>query len=124
MIRFGNNDYPQTAMVWKVEDKGKYASVRLGTSRKDKQTNKYIASTWSFVRFVGEAYKNILDVEEKTKIIILSGSISLEPYQKDGQTMYPQNPQITVFSWEYAEPRDSQYDSAPVVESDDNELPF
>lgn len=118
----------QYATVWKVEDKGNYAVVRIGTSRKDKRTNEYKNSNWSFVRFVGDAYKKILEYEdtERLRIQIEGGTISLEPYvDSAGETAYPKNPQITIFNFKLPEDT-GVMDTPPAVNdsNDDDELPF
>jgi len=100
-FNIGKSDYDQQAVVWETEDKGKYALVKLGTSQKDKQSGEYINSNWSFVKFVGEAHKHIMEVEPKTRIIIKKGLISNASYMKDGQKLYPKYPNIVVFAWDY-----------------------
>jgi hypothetical protein len=98
------------ATVWKVEDKENYALVTLSTSRKDKASGEYKNSNWSFVRFVGDAYKQIdkLGLDERQRIIIRGGCFSREKYQdSDGNDAYPKNVQMTVFQWE--NPTDDDY---------------
>ena len=130
MLRFGKSNYPQRATVWSVEDKGTYGIVRLSTSRKDKRTGEYANSTWSFVRFVGNAYKNIDKLEREMQISIVGG-ISREPYvdpeistRKDGR-VWPKNESIVVFAWEIYEYEDNQgntgIDTPPVVEEAEEE---
>jgi hypothetical protein len=128
MWNIGENKYPQYAVVWEIDDKGTYAVVKLGTSRKDKKTDTYLNSNWSFVRFVGNAYKDIGELKEKDRIVIKSGGISQEPYlDKDGVKKWPKNPGIVVFAWEFPQPSDgspkrgTNMDTPPVVE---DELPF
>ena len=122
-LNIGENKYPQQAVVWEVDDKGSYAVVKLGTSRKDKKTGEYANSNWSFVKFVGNAYSGIVDIPLKSRIIIKAGSISLEPYVKDGVKTWPKNPQIVVFAWETYTPKneDSGDYGAPVMAPDDEE---
>jgi hypothetical protein len=122
----GENRYPQQAVLWEIEDKGTYAVGKLGTSRKDKRTGEYANSNWGFVRFVASAYPSILDVLPKTRIIIKSGTISLEPYMKEGVKTWPKNPSIVIFAWENVEPRDNDdTDSPPQIEdSTEEEYPF
>jgi hypothetical protein len=126
--QIGENKFPQFAFVWEKEDHDTYAIVKLGTSRKDKKTGDYVNSNWSFVRFVGNAYEGIMDVPDKTRIVIKSGRISSEPYQdKDGNRAFPKNPQIVVFAWDYPEDKSESrnMDKPPVVEdSYSDELPF
>jgi hypothetical protein len=105
------------AVVWEWEDKGKYALVKMGTSRKDKASGEYKNSNWSYVRFVGDAYKDIegQDLQKKDRIIIRGGSFSREEYENtDGKRAWPKNAQITVFKWEY--PTDADY---PAKKDDD-----
>ena len=119
----GENKYPQQAVLWEIEDKGTYAIGKLGTSRKDKRSGEYANSNWSFVRFVANAYPSILDVELKSRIIIKSGSISLEPYMKDNVKTWPKQPNIVIFAWGYPEDREggsgNDMDKPPIVDSDD-----
>jgi hypothetical protein len=104
----------------------------MSTSRKDKKTNEYKNSNWSFVRFVGAAYEKSLKLERQDRIVV-EGGISQEPYEVDGEKKYPKNPQIVVFNfkpYEYQENEQtgsSKMDTPPVVEpddSDDDDLPF
>lgn len=122
--QIGENKYPQQAIVWEKEDHGNYAVVKLGTSHKDKKSGEYLNSNWSFVRFVGDAYNDIMDIPDKTRIIIKSGRITQEPYMKDNVKTWPKSPQITVFAWERLEPRnDQEMDNPPTIEESE-ELPF
>ena len=126
MLNFSNT---QRVSVWKIEMKENYALVRMGSSRKDKASGEYKNSTWSFCRFVGEAFKKIDQLNEKDRIVLKGAGISLEPYaDKNGEMQYPKTPQIVVFNWEPFVPdgnRTTNGDSAPVVvSSDDEDLPF
>lgn len=125
----GENKYPQIATLWEVEDKGSYAVGKLGTSRKDKRTDEYANSNWSFVRFVANAYPAILDVLPKTRIVIKSGQISQEPYMKDGVKTWPKNPNIVVFAFGYQEDNSNSSNNSheEFVEEEEEEesgLPF
>lgn len=104
MWRIGQSEYPQLATVWNVEDKGNYSVVKLSTARKNKDSGEYINSSWSFVRFLGRAHEKVNELSERDRIVILAGSISLEPYiDKEGNKAWPKNPQILVFDWEFSE---------------------
>lgn len=92
----------QRAAVWKIEDKGNYTLVQLSTGRKDKKTEKYVNSSWSFVRFVGKAHESAGQLERGSQIVF-DGGLSKEPYEKDGETVYPQNPSFVVFEWKFKE---------------------
>jgi hypothetical protein len=128
MLHIGESQYPQIVTIWEIEDKDSYAIVKMGTSRKDKKTGEYANSNWSFVRFVGNAYKDIGQLKERDRIVIKAGGISQEPYiDKEGTKKWPKSPQIVVFAWEFPEPSDgspkrgANMDMPPVVEDD---LPF
>ena len=118
--QIGENKYPQQCVVWEKEDRDTYAIVKLGTSRKDKKSGEYANSNWSFVKFVGRAYEGIMDVPDKGRIVIKSGTISQEPYMKDNVKTWPKSPQIVVFAWEYPEDRasESEHNAPPIVEED------
>lgn len=126
MWYIGEHRYPQTAFVWKIEDRETYALVTLGTSRKDKQTNEYKNSNWSYVKFVADAYKHISELELKMRIIVKSGGISREPYvdhktsEREDGLVWPKYEGIVVFAWEPHEYEDNQggtgIDTPPVVE--------
>jgi hypothetical protein len=119
MIWFSNKTY---ATVWDVNDKGKYAEVRFSTGRKDPNNDgKYLNSTWSFVRFVSNAYKKSSDLSKKDKIIITKAGMSLEPYEdKEGKTQYPKNPALVVFDFDMNNPEPRQGDAAESSENPDD----
>lgn len=112
----------QYATVWKIDQKEKYTEVTMSTSRKDKRDNSYVNSNWSFVRFLGKAHEKASELERQTRIVC-NGSVSIEPYMKDGEKAYPKSPQIVVFDFSYPEARESNMDTPPNVE-DDDEIPF
>ena len=120
--QIGENKYPQQAVVWEKEDHNTYAVVKLGTSHKDKKSGDYLNSNWSFVRFVGKAYDGIMDVPDKTRIVIKAGWITQEPYMKDGVKTWPKSPQITVFAWDY--PEDSGQSKSDESSAPEEEFPF
>jgi hypothetical protein len=125
-LKIGKSEYEQIAYVKKVEDKGTYALVQLSTSQHNKKLNKTEYSNWSYARFVGKAYEGILDVEPKTAIAI-HGIFENKPYEDKGETKWPKNPQMTIFSWEIAEKREnsSSEDLPPVIEdAKQEEFPF
>jgi len=55
MLWIGNGKYPQAVTVWQIEDKEKYAQVRMSTSSKNKD-GEYTNSKLELCRFVGKAY--------------------------------------------------------------------
>jgi hypothetical protein len=119
MIWFSNKTY---ATIWNVKDKNKFAEVRFSTSRKDpKNEGKYLNSTWSFVRFVSDAYKKSVDLSKKDKIIITKAGMSLEPYEdKEGNTQYPKNPALVVFDFDMNNPAPREEDPSESSENPDD----
>lgn len=118
------------AKVWKVDAFEKYAKVRLGTSRKDKNSGEYKNSNW-FTTFLGEnAMKNIMELNEGDKIVITSFSFALEPYEKDGETVYPKTPAVNIYAWEFNDEQAQQaahggMDTPPAVDdNNDDDIPF
>lgn len=115
----------QLVKIWAIEDKGKFAIVRMSSSRKDKQSNEYKASNWAFVRFVGEAYNKIKngELDEEDLIELHGATISLEPYMDNGEKKFPKSVSITVFNWEHREQKPSTYSQEDIDEEEAN-LPF
>lgn len=127
-FNIGERRYATVATYWQTREKHeKYAIVSLSTSRKDKEGNWY-NSNWGFVRFVGNAINGLDELEPKDRIEIVQGTISSEPYMKDGEKLYPKTPQIVVFAWKRyvrEEQESGGNDTPPVVEEDnEEELPF
>jgi hypothetical protein len=118
----------QFATIWQVEDKQTYASVRMSTSRKDKRDDTYKNSNWSFVRFVGDAYKKVIGLPEKTRIQIKGGTVSWESYtDSTGAKVFAKTPQITIFNFEVQESNQQTLglDTPPaVVPEETDEMPF
>jgi|WetSurMetagenome_2_1015567.scaffolds.fasta_scaffold116674_2 hypothetical protein len=108
----------------------KVYQVKFGSGRKDKKTGEYANSTWSFTRFIGPAATKAKDLEPKDRIVLLTAWISKEPYMKDGEKLWPKNPQIVVWDFDWVKKADvNQEDAPPVVEDDnddlsDDDLPF
>ena len=120
----------QRVSVWTVEDHEKFALVQMSSSRKDKQSNEYKNTSWSYVRFVGAAYGKIATegLKHGDRIILKGATIAQEPYMVDGVKTYPKYPQITVFNWEHfvpdGAPASSGIDTPPQVEEDESGIPF
>lgn len=119
----------QFATIWEIEDKTTYSLVKMSTSRKDKESGEYKNSNWSYVRFVGEAHKKAHELNRKDRVVIKGGGISLEPYEKNGEKIYPKSPQIVVFNWDWPEekvyPQNNDMDAPPMVASDEGDYePF
>jgi hypothetical protein len=119
----------QSVTFWGIqEDKGNYAVVKISSSRKDKKTEKYVNSSW-YANFVGSAYEKLkeLGIPEKTRIKISGATMKKEPYQQDGETLYPKFPTLTVFNFELS---DEKVKTKRVEKASDdnfeldNEIPF
>lgn len=131
MWYIGEHRWDQTAFVWEIEDRETYALVKLGTSRKDKRTNEYKNSNWSYVKFVADAYKHIAELQPKMRIVIKSGGISREPYvnheisEREDGLVWGKYENIVVFAWAIHEYEDNQgsagIDTPPVVEEANEE---
>lgn len=112
----------QRVTVWKVEDKGKYSEVKFSSARKDKTSGEYKNSTWSFVRFVGEAHKKASTLKEKDRIELKGAGFSIEEYtDKEGNRAWPKNPSLVVFNFEKYVPEESQ--EIPESAPEDDEMP-
>ncbi|GEM_PF-4839603 len=111
----------QRVTVWDVKREEKFTEVRFSSGRKDKKTEKYVNSTWSFVRFVGEAHKKATALKKGDRIELKGAGFSSEPYEKDGETLYPKTPKLVVFNYEPYIPEDSG--ESHTSSGDDDELP-
>jgi len=123
----------QRVTVWKIEDKGNYGLVQFSSSRKDKRIEdskkQWVNSSWSFVRFVGKAHKKLGELSRGTRIELHGATIALEPYEKDGETIYPKTPGLVVFDFSVLSQSEgggsAGFDKPPVVTEDDSDLiPF
>lgn len=130
--------------VVNVEENEKFSVVKLRTARKDQNSDTWVNSTFSFVKFLGNAHKQIGelvdkisgletfdngDVKSGVPIVLKSVSLSNEPYMKDGEKQYPKNYAILVWAWDFPDESETSpkrsMDKPPVVEEDDSEeIPF
>lgn len=121
--------------VWKIEDKGKYKEVEMSSSRKDKRTDEYVSSSWRYVRFVGNANEKAEKLERGDRITNVSFVMDREPYEKDGEKVYPNSPRFVVFDFDMATTgsggpkkksasKNRDFDNEPSGYVDDGELPF
>nr|DAJ39054.1 MAG TPA: hypothetical protein [Caudoviricetes sp.] len=123
--------------IWEINDKQGTAEIKFSCSRKIKEDssydqtlvehgiakNGYVATYFSFVRFVGHAYNQLKKIELGDTITNLDATIEYEPYwnANDNYIAYPKNPKITVFEFEVYNPENQEYsqtrnlDKAPVV---------
>lgn len=117
------------ATIWSIQKEEKYCVVKLSTSRKDKRTDKYVNSNWSYVKFVGEANQKARNLNEKDKITNIKLAFDNEPYEKDGQKVYPKFPHITFFDFDTVDDGRKPKGKPIIEEGEDNEpddgdLPF
>lgn len=108
------------AKIWEAEDMGRYVKGKIGTSRKNKQTDEWINSSW-FCRFVGECTGLAKTLAKGDKIIITNATIE-SVYDKDKKITYTT---VVIFEFE----RDGQappIDKPEFVPMDgtDDDLPF
>jgi hypothetical protein len=145
MLNF--RDIKCKARVVNVDKKDTYSLVKMKSTRKDKKTDQWVNSTWSFVRFLSTAQEYIdqiiskLDELDKFEngdakgagVPILIKSLSLENasyIDKDGNKAYAKNYKMVVWDWIFPEDDvESNPDETPRVEdeeekSSDNDLPF
>jgi hypothetical protein len=126
-----SSKYPNRATVWEIEDHETWANVKISSSRRDKRItegNQYINTNW-FATFVGDAHNKISELKKGMRIEIVSGTVSQEPYMKDGVKTYPKSPKVTIFDFSIlsrSEGGNSGFDKAPAVDAseDDQNIPF
>lgn len=123
-----SSKYPNQATVWEIEDKGNFANVKISSSRKDKRITEgspWINTNW-FATFVGDAYKKIGELSPKTRIEIISGTISQESYiDKNGNKAWPKSARVTIFDFSVlskSEGGSTGFDKPPEV--DEDSIPF
>ena len=117
------------ATVWEIDNKGKYASVKMSSSRKDKRLpegKQWVNTSW-FARFVGDAFGKIDDLARGTRIELVNAYVAQEPYEVEGVKTYPKSPQVVVFDFNVLSQSEGGapargMDTAPVI--DDNDIPF
>lgn len=130
-FNIGNTSkYPNRAKVWSIEDKGTFGSAKISSSRRDKRLpegKQWVNTNW-FASFVGDAYGKIGELSKGASIEIISGTVSQEPYEKDGEKFYPKAPKVTIFDFSVlgaGEGGNAGFDKPPVVEdSSDENIPF
>ena len=109
------------AKVWEVEDKGKYLSGKIGSSRKNKATDEWINSTF-FCRFVGHAVELARTLVKGDKIIITNATIE-STYDKEKQKGFTN---VAIFNFEMNEGQGTSPKQADTYQQEDDtdELPF
>lgn len=119
-MAFGIGNY---ATVWEIEDKGKYHSAKISTSKKDKDTGAYTTDFNSYVFFVGEAHGMASELKPKDRIKISSCAVT-NKYNKEKQVTYYN---FAIFGYEMVnKSTNKQTPEAPPVNDGggDNDMPF
>jgi hypothetical protein len=139
-------DIAAKCQVVNIDKKEKYSLVKLRTSRKDKKTEEWVSSSWSFVKFIGTAHETIAEIADKLNIAekfdngdakqgipILIKSLSIENASYidkiSGERKYPKNYALVVWSWGWRlDNPEINMDTPPIVantyEEETEELPF
>ena len=96
------------ATVWEVTPgKGNYTTVRLSTSRKNRETGLYEQDFSGFCSFVGEANVAAQHLKRLDRILIEEMDVTTRPgTNKDGQPVTHTN--FTVFKFSLAQPGPSR----------------
>lgn len=110
------------ATVFEIHKEEKFAKANLSTSRKGLSkdgTDNWVNSSWK-ARFVGDAFKKIDEISDKSRIKIVSALISNEPYYNaDNEKKYFVG--VTVFDFEVADSSNKKSNDDDV---DDDDAPF
>ena len=125
------------AKVWKIEPQERYTKVQISISKKNAD-GEYVTDFSGYVRFIGDAHRNIDSISEGDRIRIGDFDVS-NSYNKETKTQYTN---VAIFSFE---PADGAQSAAPTPttekksagkakakvkpaafdpESDDEDLPF
>lgn len=106
------------AKIWEVNDKGKYADVRLSISEKDKRTDEWVQAFQGFVRFIGGAHDKL--PAEGAFVELLLTDVT-NTYDKEKKTTYWN---AKCFAWEeYKSDNNNSFVNIP-DDIDDDEIPF
>lgn len=125
---FGNGSW---AKIWNVEDKGNYHVVELSTSKKNKEGQYETDFSSKFVRFIGTAHQQAMDLKKGDRIKLGNCDVTAK-YDKDKQKEFVN---YCVFSFDVeamekptakdgAKPSKAKGTSKSVTPVDDDELPF
>lgn len=105
--------------VWETEDKGKYVTGKVSSSRKDKQNEgQYINSNW-FCRFVGQCVGLAKTLAKGDRITVLNGTVE-SVYDKEKGKTYTT---LVIFEFEQGVVNTNTGGGFTEIETDD-ELPF
>lgn len=107
---FSNN---AIAIIWEVVDKGNYAECQISTSKKNITTGKYETDFKAKVRFVGKAYRQRPQAQQKIKITSCGVS---NKYDNEKQKLYTN---FVIFDYELVVP-----DGQMITTDIEEDLPF
>ena len=105
------------AKIWNIDRKEKYSVVELSVSKKNRATDQYETDFSSkFVRFVGNAHQQLINMQGNERIKIKSGDVS-NHYDKEKRVTYTN---YVVFDFELADGSQAK----PQTDSVSDEMPF
>ena len=88
------------AKIWNIDRKEKYSVVELSVSKKNRATDQYETDFSSkFVRFVGNAHQQLINMQGNERIKIKCGDVS-NHYDKEKRVTYTN---YVVFDFELAD---------------------
>jgi hypothetical protein len=127
--------------VTSAEDKGNRGEVRFNESRKDKATDKWVPSYYSFWTVLGDAYSIFpklqtlienadtfegTDRKKGVQVTIHSFSIQQEKYtdKNTGEVVYSKQPRFVIWDWSFSGVSPKQNDETVATEEDGDSIPF
>lgn len=114
------------AKIWNIDRKEKYSVVELSVSKKNRTTDQYETDFSSkFVRFVGNAHQQLINMQGNERIKIKSGDVS-NHYDKEKRVTYTN---YVVFDFELADGSQAKPQTDPdgfmtVPDGVSDEMPF
>ena len=112
------------AKIWSVERGDRSTKVRLSTSKKNKQTDKFEQDFSGFVTLAGTAHKMAANLKEGDRIKIGECDVTSR-YDKEKKKEYIN---FTMYSYEAGDgqtaSKENSAPAAPADNSSDEDLPF
>ena len=106
---FSNGSY---ATIWEIKEiKDKYSNIRISTSVKNKETDKYEEDFGGFVRMVGQAHQQLQYMSERDRFMIIRCGVS-NKYDKEKKQTYWN---CVVFEIEAVDPAGSAEEENPFI---------
>ncbi len=115
---FRSNTY---AKVWEIKDNGNYADVRIGISRKNRQTEQYEQDFGGYVRFIGSAYEGVKKVGQGGTVRLGEVDVT-NSYDKEKKVTYTNFKVFSLAADGGAAPAPSP--AVAKVSTNDDGLPF